>query len=175
MVLFIIYMLNKLITSKTRLSLLMKFFINAANEGYLRGLAVEMKENTNSIRKELNNLSSAGYISRTVLDGKITYKANKKHPLFSLLQQMVRKYVGLDSIVEHVLSQIGELHKVYLVGDYAKGIDSGTIEIVLEGPNINKDYLDKLSLKIEKEIGKKIFFQTTSQFLEEGLLVFEAK
>jgi predicted transcriptional regulator len=167
-------MLNKLITSKTRLSLLIKFFINAANEGYLRGLATEMNENSNAIRKELNNLSSAGYISRTEQDGKITYKANKNHPLFSLLQQMVRKYVGLDSIVEHILSQIGHLHRVYLMGDYAKGIDSGVIAIMLEGPNINKDYLDQLALKIEKEIQKKVVFQTTSNFQGEGLLVFEA-
>ena len=55
-------MLNSLITSKTRLRLLVKFFINATNAGYLRGLATEMQENTNAIRKELNNLSEAGYI-----------------------------------------------------------------------------------------------------------------
>lgn len=33
------FVLANLITSKTRLRLLVKFFINAANEGYLRGLA----------------------------------------------------------------------------------------------------------------------------------------
>ena len=32
-------MLNKLITSKTRLRLLIKFFVNQANRGYLNGLA----------------------------------------------------------------------------------------------------------------------------------------
>ncbi len=166
-------MLDSLITSKTRLRLLVKFFINFTNEGYLRGLANEMNENTNAIRKELNNLSEAGYISRQEAKGKITYKANKKHPLYSILQQMVRKYVGLDNIVEHVVSRIGEVKKVYLIGDYARGIDSGTIEIVLEGNNINKKYLANLKRKIENEIHKKVIFKTTSSFLEEGLLVYE--
>ena len=52
-------MLDSLITSKTRLRMLIKFFINTANKGYLNGLANEFNESTNSIRKELNNLSAA--------------------------------------------------------------------------------------------------------------------
>jgi hypothetical protein len=54
-----------------------KFFINAANEGYLRGLATEMQENTNAIRKELNNLADAGYILRLEQESKVIYRANK--------------------------------------------------------------------------------------------------
>lgn len=57
-------MLDTLITSKTRIRILVKFFINAANNGYLRGLAEEMNESTNSIRKELNSLSEAGYLEK---------------------------------------------------------------------------------------------------------------
>ena len=45
-------MLNSLITSKTRLRMLIKFFVSAANKGYLNGLASEFNESTNSIRKE---------------------------------------------------------------------------------------------------------------------------
>ena len=57
-------MLNKIITSKTRLRLLIKFFISQANQGYLNGLASEMGESTNSIRKELNHLYDAGYLKK---------------------------------------------------------------------------------------------------------------
>merc|ERR1712078_639513 len=56
------YMLEILITSKTRLRLIIKFFLNIANKGYLNSLANEFGESTNSVRKELNNLSSAGYL-----------------------------------------------------------------------------------------------------------------
>ena len=47
----ILIMLGELITSKTRLRLLIKFFISQANRGYLNGLATEMGESTNAIRK----------------------------------------------------------------------------------------------------------------------------
>ena len=57
-------MLETLITSKTRIRLLIKFFVNIANKGYLNSLASEFGESTNSVRKELNNLSSAGYLQK---------------------------------------------------------------------------------------------------------------
>ena len=63
-------MLGELITSKTRLRLLIKFFISQANRGYLNGLANEMGESTNSIRKELNHLQGAGYLEKVKVDNK---------------------------------------------------------------------------------------------------------
>jgi len=57
-------MLEALITSKTRLRILIKFFINAANNVYLCGLAEEMQESTNTIRKVLNNLEKTGYLKK---------------------------------------------------------------------------------------------------------------
>ena len=68
-------MLNQLITSKTRLRLLIKFFISQANRGYLNGLATEFNESTNAIRKELNHLSEAGYLEKFKDNNKVSYKA----------------------------------------------------------------------------------------------------
>ena len=91
-------MLNKLITSKTRLRLLIKFFINQANRGYLNGLASEFNESTNSIRKELNHLSDAGYLEKYKDNNKIAYKANVKHPMFEILQKVVFKHLVLRKL-----------------------------------------------------------------------------
>ena len=78
-------MLEELITSKTRLRLMIKFFVSQANKGYLNGLATEMGESTNSIRKELNHLQKAGYLKKIKVDNKVEYKANTRHPLFEVL------------------------------------------------------------------------------------------
>ena len=45
-------MLETIIKSKTRLNLLVKFFVNIANEGYLNSLATEFGESTNSVREK---------------------------------------------------------------------------------------------------------------------------
>jgi hypothetical protein len=166
-------MLESLITSKTRLRLLVKFFINVANDGYLRGLAEEMHESTNAIRKELNNLSEAGYLEKEVQKNKINYKANSKHPLFGILQTIIHQYIGLDSIVTVVLKRMGSVNKIIVVGDYANGKDTGIIDVILTGSNLNVDYINKLSLKLENEIKRKVRFSCLESYYDEGLVLYE--
>jgi len=153
-----IVMLNKLITSKTRLRLLIKFFVNQANRGYLNGLATEFNESTNSIRKELNHLSEAGYLEKYKDNNKVAYKANIKHPMFEILQKVVFKHLGLEEIVEHVLAQMGQVGEIHLIGDYAKGLDTGSIEVLLIGEQLNTKYISQLEEKIENLIERKVQF-----------------
>ena len=156
-------MLNKLITSKTRLRLLIKFFINQANSGYLNGLATEFNESTNSIRKELNHLSEAGYLEKFKDQNKVAYKANTNHPLFEILQKVVYKHLGLEEIIERVLERMGPVQKILLVGDYAEGRDSGTIDVVLIGNKLNTEYIEALEKKVEDLIDRKVNFYLASK------------
>ena len=168
-------MLDSLITSKTRLRLLIKFFLNIANKGYLNGLANEFGESTNSIRKELNNLSSAGYLEKQNENNKVIYKANSSHPLFKIIQKIVKKHLGIEDILETVLKRIGDVKKIMILGDYAEGIDSGHIEILIVGDKVNEDYLKEITPKIEKKIKRKVsFFVSNSILKQKTLTVFEA-
>ena len=155
-------MLNELITSKTRLRLLIKFFISQANSGYLNGLANEMGESTNSIRKELNHLYGAGYLNKLKQDNKVEYKVNVNHPLYETLRKVVLKHLGLEDLVEAVLERMGNVEFIALVGDYAKGIDSGNIEVFLVGNDLNFNYISQLEDKIENLIGRKVNFYLSS-------------
>ena len=165
-------MLNSLITSKTRLKMLIKFFVNTANKGYLNGLANEFNESTNSIRKELNNLSAAGYLLKVKSDNKIIYNANKTHPLFKVLQKVVRQHLGIEDIIDSVLDNLGDVRCVAIVGDYAKGIDSGLIEVLLIGNIINTDYLKDLITKIENKITRKVSFKIVEVLPKECLVIY---
>ena len=138
--------------------MLIKFFVSAANNGYLNGLANEFNESTNSIRKELNNLSSAGYLLKSKENNRIIYNANTSHPMFSVLQKIVRQHLGLEDIVETVIERIGDVDQIALTGQYAKGIDSGKIEIIINGSNVNKDYLENIKPKIKNKIGREVIF-----------------
>lgn len=167
-------MLETLITSKTRLRILIKFFINAANNGHMRGLADEMHESTNAVRKELNNLSAAGYLNKETIQNRVSYKANSKHPLFAILQKIIHQHIGLDSLVSIILERMGDVKKIVVIGDYANGNDTGTIEVVLVGEDLNSDYILKLSGKIEHEIKRKVNFTILPSFEAGGLILFEA-
>ena len=169
-------MLGELITSKTRLRLLIKFFISQANRGYLNGLATEMGESTNAIRKELNHLQGAGYLEKIKVDNKVEYKANTNHPLFDVLQKVVLKHLGLEDVVETVLDRIGNVKQIILVGDYAKGNDTGLIEVFLIGHSLNMSYIAQLEEKIEKLIKRKVSFYLASKFIvdREHIILFNS-
>jgi hypothetical protein len=167
-------MLDSIITSKTRLRLLIKFFINVGTHGHLRGLAEELGESTNSIRKELNNLAGAGYLNRLGEGNKIDYSANPTHPLFKTLQSIVRTHIGLDTILTSVLERMGQVDQLVVVGDYASGIDSGTIEMVIVGNVINQPYLEQLSPKIQSLIDRKVSFHLQEEaWLGKGIVLYD--
>tara|TARA_B100000902_G_C27078143_1_gene797500 strand:+ start:34 stop:549 length:516 start_codon:yes stop_codon:yes gene_type:complete len=169
--------LGKLITSKTRLRLLIKFFVSQANSGYLNGLANEMGESTNGIRKELNHLYDAGYIKKVKVNNKVEYKANTEHPLFEVLRKVVLKHLGLEDLVETVLERMGDVDQIILIGDYAKGNDSGFIEVFLIGKDLNMEYIANIENKIEKLINRKVSFYLASKFLsdKEHIILFNSK
>ena len=165
-------MLGELITSKTRLRLLIKFFVSQANRGYLNGLATEMGESTNAIRKELNHLHDAGYLQKEKSNNKIQYKANTGHPMFSVLQKVILKHLGLEDAVEIVLERMGDVEQIILIGNYAKGIDSGKIEIIIVGQDLNTSYVQNLEEKLEKLISRKVaFFLSASHSLSEDEII----
>jgi hypothetical protein len=167
-------MLDSLITSKTRLKLLIKFFVSASNQGHLRGLADEFQESTNAIRKELNQLSEAGYLEKSTLKNKILYRANTSHSLFKPLQKLIHTYLGIDEIVVQILQKAGDIQEVSLIGDYAEGLDSGRIEVLILGQNINQAYLLQLADKVEKKLGKNIKIHFKNLNTQRKIILFES-
>lgn len=148
-------MLETLITSKTRIKLLLKFFSNQSNKAYLRSLADEFGESTNAVRIELNRLSEAGLLESESAGNTILYKANQKHPIYGDICNLVSKYLGFDQIIESVLGRLGNLELAVVVGDYARGNDTGIIDLRLVG-QIDFDYLSNLIPKAETLIKRKI-------------------
>lgn len=148
-------MLDSLITSKTRIKLLLKFFSNTETKGYLRGLAEEFGESTNAVRVELNRLAEAGLL-KSESDGRTKlYRANLQHALFPELNSVVKKYFGIDKLLDTIITQLGDIEFAFITGDYAKGIDSGIIDLVIVG-EIDREYLQRLILKAEKIISRRI-------------------
>lgn len=157
-------MIETLISSKTRVKLLMKFFLNSSNEAYLRNLEEEFGESSNAIRLELNKFEKAGFLESFARGNKKLFKVNVKHPLFSDLNRIIIKLTGLDHVLDYILKRIGDLHMVYLVGNLAKGQSTEIIDLVLVGDNLNKPFLLEQIDKAEKKTGKKIrFVSYTSQ------------
>jgi hypothetical protein len=144
-----------LISSKTRIKLLTRFFFNPATRSYLRELANEFNVSTNSVREELNQLTKTKLLKSQRSGRQVLYKANQDHPLFPELKSMVGKVMGIDQVVEGIINRLGDLECAYLLGDYAEGKDTGIVDLLLVG-NIDQYHLNDLSRKTERYINRKI-------------------
>jgi predicted transcriptional regulator len=148
-------LLAGLIASKTRIKLLMRFFFNPEARSYLRELAKEFNVSTNAVREELNQLKQTDLLKSEKNGRQVYYMANTEHSLFPDLKSMVSKVMGIDQVIDGIVSRLGDLERAYLIDDYAEGKDTGIIDILLIG-NINHYHLNDLSRKTERYINRKI-------------------
>lgn len=151
-------MLDTLITSKTRIKLLLKFFLNNKTQSYLRNLETEFGESSNAIRVELNRFEDAGLLTSSSSGNKKMYMANTRHPLYDDIHSIILKFVGFDQIVEKITSQVGDLKAAFITGKFAMGLDSGIIDLILVGEHLDRTFITKLVEKAEELIKRKIRF-----------------
>ena len=157
-------MLNVLISSRTRIKLLLRFFLNPGTTAYLRGLAEEFDESTNSIRVELNKFEQAGMILSENQGNKKVYKANTEYTLLSDIHNILLKHIGVDKIVDLIIKELGQVDGIYLCGDYASGKDTGTIELAFVGC-IDEHYLQKILASAQKLISRQVNYSIYNEAL----------
>lgn len=163
-------MLNSLITSQTRIKLLLKFFLNSNTKAHLRGLESEFGDSTNGIRVELNRLEQAKLLKSTKSGNRKFYQANIKHPLFNDIHNIVLKETGIDRIIERVVSRTGNILRVYLTGSFAHGLDSNFIDLIIVGDNIDREYLDRKVVQAREISGRHVRYQLLSPDEEVEML-----
>ena len=172
-----IELLAPLITSKTRLKLLTRFFLNQSVDGYLQGLSKELDENTNSIRVELNRLEKAGLLASKTKGRRKLYSVNTSHPLTSDLTSIVRKVSGIDALIERVTANLSSLEQVWVCGNLAKGLPSEYIEAILIGTDLDLCYIKLLTDKAQSLMGKTIRVKVQEVIVvkdvKDGLLVWQ--
>lgn len=165
-------MLSELFTSKTRIKLLLKLFLNPEVSCYLRELAGEFDTSPNAIKTELDSLSNAGYLTKKQNGRSLYFRANKKHPFFPEISSIVRKTLGIDKLIEQIMNDLGNVTSIYILDDYAQGKDSGLIDILVVGL-INKEKLVNLVSLTEGKINRKIrLMSLTPEEYEDSQDVF---
>lgn len=148
-------LLSPLVTSNTRMRLLLRFFSNPDATSYLRELAGELEVSPNAVREELSRLSQAKLLNSYRKGREVRYQANEGHPLFRELTSIVRKILGIDRVVDNIVMELGDLQLALLMDDYAQGRDSGIIDLVLMG-NIKQKSVTSLVAHTESYIKRKI-------------------
>jgi len=150
-------MIDVLISSKTRIKLLLKFFLNSNTTAYLRNLESEFGESSNGIRIELNRMEEAGLLLSAAEGNKKIFRANVYHPLYRDIHSILLKHIGIDRILEDVVKRLGDVRQVFLIGEFSRGLDGPVIDLIIVG-NIDRKYLLELVDKAERMVHRKIRF-----------------
>lgn len=95
----------------------MRLFMNPQQCAYARELSDEFCVSPSLIKGELNQLSIAGFLTSKKSGRQIFFSANQDHPLFSELNSMVRKALGMDRIIDSIIDRLGNLEKAFLLDD----------------------------------------------------------
>lgn len=161
-----------LITSKTRIKILMRLFLNPNGSAYLRELADDFQASPSQVKDELDQLRKAKLLITNKTGRQVLFSANQEHPLFNELHSMVRKALGMDEILESIIKRLGNLHQAMLVDDYAEGKDTGIIDLVLIGDIDTTNLLD-LAAKTERYIERKIrtLTMTREEYEKNGAIL----
>lgn len=80
--------------------------------------------------------------------------------------------MGIDSLIEEIMTGLGSVEHVYILDDYALGKDSGLIDLLIVGM-VDRDKLEQLRQVAEQKINRtiRIISQDPDQF-EENKEVF---
>lgn len=165
-------LLSGLITSKTRIKILMRLFLNPNGSAYLRELADDFQASPSQVKEELDQLRNAKLLVSNKEGRQVLFSANQEHPLFSELHSMIRKALGMDEILESIIKRLGNLQKAILIDDYAEGKDTGIIDLVLIGDIDTANLLD-LTAKTERYIERKIrtLTMTTEEYEKNAAIL----
>jgi DNA-binding transcriptional ArsR family regulator len=148
-------MLAQLFTSKTRIKLLLKLFLNPQVSCYLRELASEFSLSPTALKEELDSLAGAGYLTRKQNGRSVYFGANIRHPFFPEIHSIVKKTLGIDTLMDEVVASLGKVEAVYVLDDYAQGKDTGIIDLLVVG-DVDRTRLEELAAITERKINRKI-------------------
>ncbi len=133
-------MLKHLFTSKTRIKLLILFLLNPDEEYYVRELTRDLKEQINSIRRELDNLKKMGLLKSRVKNRKKYFSVNTAHILYRDLRNLIIKATNSsDNLIKNI-AKMGHVDFLLISGVFLK--KSGPVDLLLVG-EVDRDKLEE--------------------------------
>lgn len=162
-------MLERLFTSKTRVSILEEFLLNPDTEYHIRELARIIETTPIYVQKELKNLESLGLLGSRRKGNMVLYKLQTKSPI---VEDLKRIFLKTDSIGYAIVGELDtkKIKFALIFGSFAKGVETPTsdVDMLIVGDVKEDDILRSIS-KTERKIGREINFilWTEKEFLQK--------
>lgn len=152
--------LKSLFSSQTRVKLLATFLLSPEEEFYIRELTRLLKEQINSVRRELENLRKIGLVKARHKNRKKFYKVDTDFPLYNELRSMFAKEMQAESVLISSLKKINGISFILLAGSF---VDTDSKVDLLVVGDIKKEMLEAILLQDEEIKNKNIKYSIFSE------------
>ncbi len=156
--------LTALIRSKARTRILTLLLLGNQEKYYLREIERRTGENINSVRRELANLESAGFVVSSALANLKYFSINRSSSIYPELRSMFLKTEGVAGVVRERLARHGDIESAFIFGSFASGEETVTsdIDLFLVGM-IEEKAVIRTVREMEQLLGRQVNFVTMSR------------
>lgn len=163
-------MLEGRITSKTRIKLLLKFFLNSNTFARLPGPENEFWESLNAIHPELNRFELAGLLRARTNDSPKIFPAGTGQPLYNHINQQTRNHTGILQRTEQGIKKPGKVKRANSIGTFNLRQENPDTDITPAGLQINTSCPGRQikvagSLIQTKRNGRRLEIRPSEQFI----------
>ena len=122
--------LSQILSSRTRAEIFRLLFGMSDQELHLREIQRRSGMNDSTIRQELRKLVRLGLVKDRKDSNRIYYKANRSHPLYPEVNNLVLKTVGLVDILKDALRD-ERIQVAFVFGSIAEGNETALSDVDL--------------------------------------------
>ena len=150
-------MIESLIGSKTRVSLLTLFLLNPGRRYYVREISRLIDVDVAPLRKELANLESIGLLKSERVGNQKHYRVEEAHFLYDDLQKLFLKTEGIAKVLAERFSDSEAIEILFIYGSFAAGKahERSDIDLFVVG-EIENDNLIASITDTERQLGREI-------------------
>jgi predicted nucleotidyltransferase len=150
--------LADLLFGQTRGAILALLYGRADQSFYTRQIAREVDASVGAVQRELENLSKVGLIVRTSLGSQVFYQANRDASIFREMQSLVKKTIGIFSVLRSALHPLAtRILVAFVYGSVAREEETAQsdVDLMVVGKATLDEVLSRLST-VEKTIDRPI-------------------
>lgn len=158
-------MLNTIISSKIRRTLLNAFFSSKETELYTRQLAATYHISVGTTHRELSKLAASGIIKSRRVGNIKFYSLNRQNPVFHELKNLFFKTAGVIELIKNALASVKGIDLAFIYGSFAKEKDraESDVDLIIVGDSIDQDAILRSINKVEKELYREINYSIYSR------------
>lgn len=146
-------MLKDLITSKTRVKILLLFLEDPTAMYHVREIVRRVSEEINAVRRELILLEKKGILSREPRANRVYYYLDKNYPFYYDLIRLFAKTSGLGADIIKNRVKLGRIKYAMMSGKFARRVreKSDEVDLLIVGTVV----LPELTLLVKEEEAKR--------------------